>query len=470
MGICQKTLFTLFAAFVAVGSSLAADPLGIAIYNQATPKQRCQIEVLQKKLGMRLMTGTPQAPKSYDESRACDYTQLSDAQVAGEMDIYIRNADEFLASLDSWLNSHAALCGFKYRVSQVAKKSVDTLHANMQDQFVDATSNHRTACYAEGASRSLLKPDSNGLFCMAAALSASSFIECFRKGDCYADCAVGAQAAELNLMYDVYDENNDGILSPREKELFDLAYSPEETVVGRWDISSTEGLYATKNTFHGKNSKKVGFIPKGTQTFVGAAFVLHAKDSYKKQVNLGQIDRRGGWANLAQNGMIVSVSPGAVNEIYQNELDQQRYPQANSQEGLYTLFEKYYGELRNKALNLSYGHPGAVYEQLMTKESFAGIIDGSYRFKNATAQDLKTIEEMRLILNRPVFREVEVYVHPYGRLTLANLMVKMMNYHIDANASFETYRSSINTLQFEKYRDIHVLDCLKKQIKTAADN
>ncbi len=462
MGIRQLALVLLLPLFTTHPSSWAAEPIGVTIYNKATPKQRCQIDVLQKKLGLKLVSGTPEEPKNYEKSRACDYLKLSDAQLAGDMNIYIRDADEFLGSLDAWMNSYPAMCGFKYRVSEVAKRSVDLLHANMQDQFVDATSNQRTACYAEGSSRSLIQPDSKGAFCMAARFSASSFVECFRKGQCYADCAVGAQAAELNLMYDVYDENNDGTLDAREKALFDLAYSPEETVVGRWDISPTEGLYATRNTFHGQGSKKVGFIPKGTQTFVGAAFVLHAKESYKKEVNAGRIDRRGGWANLAQNGMIVSVAPAAVNEIYENELHQHQYPNANSEEALMTLFEKYYGELRKKALALSYGNPNGVYEQFMTKENFAGIVNGSYRFKNASAADLKTIDEMRAILKRPVFEQTDVYVHPYGRLTLANLMVKMMNYHIDADASFETYRSSINTMQFEKYRDTYVAECLRK--------
>lgn len=456
------------------------------ILAQATPEQRCQIEVFESKLGMRFKPG-PNAPlkQTAEESGACRYDTLAEAQAAGEMDVTIADATTFLSKLRAFSGTLPPRCGFKYRVSAVAEKSVDRIQANMKDQFIK-TFDYRNPsyCVVPSSWSPYVTSVPGNPTCTKAAVSAAYFVECFRMGSCEAECAVGAQAAELNLLYDVYGENlsESGQIVGAERELFDDAYFPDETVVGPWKGPHSKGIQDTESAFEAENEKKKvaskyyssqSLAKLGKQAFTGVKVYLETKDGYKNKIKSGEIQREDGIVNLGQNGMIVSVSAAAAKELQGFELSSTTTPNPAASDALVSEFEREAHEVRKLILGLSYSDSATdscAYQTLVNHENFEAIMNGgkisvaSHCVKPTGAEsDEVLLQKIKAKLGRPIFREIEIYVHPLGRMKFAQLMLYMANKHPDADLSFRVYPTSMNDEQYFRYLGVQVDRCLNRK-------
>ncbi|MBF0361294.1 MAG: hypothetical protein HQK49_09795 [Oligoflexia bacterium] len=341
------------------------------------------------------------------------------------------------------LNSRDALCVYKLRLKNAIKEATKKLTTNTDNNnyqfsedddqpFCDAPEKewHKEDRKVKGKlNPRWLMPKNNP----------AKAIETFYCEKCIGECAVGLQVALLASQKELY------------KDSFNDAFTKDEVVIGDYDY-----LEQTNNPFFSLKYKNYLIDPKGEQmakegaaTFIGVpGYIGHIR---KEKFLDSKVD-------IGENFMLVDISKLASEEIKKYGMD-------------------YFNKINHDVWMTNLRILKLVKEQEMIKAEIKKIKEiknvKESEFNDAKIKllndDLEKKEKkikilkdkIEDLLNRPFFKEIEIYVHPLGVMTFGEHIKRLLRINKQSDYKIYFYQDSTNTALFKRYIDFMVHSCLK---------
>ncbi len=410
----------------------------------------CELHVLEKEMGIRFAAGSPPSgPTTLGGDKPCG--EIASGAVAN-----ISSAADLLDEKKrfAWFAALPAYCQFKRKYTEGLKAASVKLQGNL---LFNLTNNQDRIegrhCYFDSIAS--LSWEVGQAMCFSSKGSSATALECFYTQECRMGCGPGAMSLQFLAAYEIF-KGADGILDEREQALFDFYYPKIEIGEFHGDDSST-GIEATDSPFEGVKAPRRKSIDlshqaaKGAHALTGLRVVMDTKNSYKTNHRSYETDFDK-WINLSENSIVLSTSAKGADQIASQSIEgtpltdsvvgQFEKDMAIAQKALKLM--DYLGtnegvlipkvdprlpKAEQERIRAEARKKWKAYDQFVSKEYRDAVLAGTHAFYNVSEEDRGHINRALAILQKPMYRDTKVFVHPLGELSLSALALRMFKAH-----------------------------------------
>lgn len=472
MGLLLAILFTAAASAAPPGTDDLLNGLPPEVKAQAlsglSAEGICELRVLEKEMRIAFKPGPPSSDPAHLEAngQCAKDGPTPVVRVSSAKDLKSRERRT------EWLRSYYGICEYKKQLKKGLERAAQKLVAN-PDYGLLSDSELSQGAFCSIASNEWVPSTTAGSRCLMANGNSSTALECFYKDECRFECGGGAKNFQMLGAYEVF-AGADGIMSDAERRRFDHHYQKITTGKFRWP--ATDGLDYEKDDFDGVQLPKKTIslsneAALGEYALTGYRVVVDTKTSYRKSYLKQNGAFAGNSVELSSNSVVVSTSPSAVKNFVATSVEGN--PSSTEIVG---QFEKEMKNLTTQYLKLSYmganeGDPEASndwrsFDQLRVEKNRAAILAGTYQLvrhpsvsQAEFSQDLAAYAEIQKILQKPLYRDTKIYIHPHGIVSLAWAVVDKKGFHPEAQFSLWSAETTEDN-QFEHFLASRVEACL----------
>lgn len=471
---------SLLLALLSTITALAAPPSTDDLLNGLSPTMKaqilsgmnaegiCELRVLEKEMRISFKPGPPSSDPAHLEANGqC-------AKDGPPPLVRITNASDLKSRerRTDWLRSYYGICEYKKQLKKGLERAAVKLKAN-PDYGLMSDDELSQGALCSIASKEWLPSNTPGSRCLMANGNASTALECFYKDECRFECGGGAKNFQMLGAYEVF-AGEDGIMNTSERRRFDRHY--RKVTTGKFQWPSTDGLDYEKDDFDGiqlpkKTINLSNEAVLGEYALTGYRVVVDTKTNYRQAYikNTGAFG--GNSSELSSNSIVVSTSPAAVKSF--TGISVEGNPSSTAVTG---QFEKDMKALTTHYLKLSYmgadeGDPEVAsnwrsFDQLRVEKNREAILAGTYKLirhpsvsQTEFNQDLAAYAEIQKILQKPIYRDTKLYIHPHGIVSLAWAVVDKKGFHPEAQFSLWSAETTEDN-QFEHFLTSRIEACL----------
>jgi len=397
------------------------------LLSKATPEQACHYQVL-KDLGW--MPEKKPTDTKDDGGNPCEVYTLKQAydrkhlRLVFPADLSKVDLKTVLAGFEEKTKNDVSLCAFKLKVSDAVGTAQNKILQNINNdryKWINQ-SEHYLYCVPDDSWQPL---KFGYLKCSIARVIPSQAVECFYEKECQSDCAVGRQAFELAILYELYGKSD-----------FDLAFTPDEMAIGEWDALRQSNSAFYKGYVRESKPRTIQKMELGAPMLVGVqgGVVRTKSDLYVDTL-----------AAHSENIVITFASQASVKSLI-HHLEALGTDQPH---GAFDGTNKLNEELFRACTTLTPEKRKELYEHYR---------DG----KELTGYDARILE----ILKDPVYKDILVYNFAFETAGVMSLGAHLLRQcHLNPRNNYIFYMDSVsmNTSVFARYTKYQYEKCLKSQ-------